>query len=89
MIDGKGNVIKLRGIINVKTMQSLDAPKKILVPLNKFLQLVKKARSAFNRFLAGVARQTELCSLHYKEWCLVPSIIKDRIIAYVQETYIG
>jgi len=88
-IDGEGNVIRLRGRINVKTVQSLDAPKKILVPLNKYLQPVKKAGSVFNRFLADMARRPKLCPLHYKEWRLVPGVVKDRIVAYMRVSYIG
>ena len=88
-IDGEGNVTRIRGRINVKTVQSLDAPKKILVPLNKYLQPIKKAGSVFNRFLADVARRPELCPLHYKDWRLVPGVVKDRIVAYVRVSYIG
>ena len=88
IIDGEGNAIKLRGRISVKTMQSLDASKNILVSLNKFLQPMKKAESVFNRFLADVAKWPELCPLRYRELQLVPRVVKDRVIAYLQVSYI-
>ena len=59
------------------------------MPLNKYLQPVKKAGSVFNRFLTDVVRQLELCPLHYKEWRLVPGAIKDRVVAYLRVSYIG
>ena len=89
IIDGEGNIIKLSGRITVKTMQSLDALKKIQVSLNKFLQPTKKAGSVFNRFLVDVARRRELCPIHYKEWHLVLGVVKDRVTVYVRVGYIG
>lgn len=87
MEDGEGHFIKLRGRINVRAVQSLDAPKKILMPFNKYLQPVKKAGSVFNRFLADVARGPELCPLQHKEWRLVPGIFKDQVIVCIRKKF--
>jgi len=48
LIDGQGTVSKLRGRITVKVVLGLDVSSRILVPLNKFLQPLKKAASVFN-----------------------------------------
>ena len=84
LIDGQGIVSKLRGRITVKVVLGLDISNRILVPLNKFLQLVKKAGSVFNRFIADVAKRPRFCPLNYKDWRLVPSLFKDRILNYIR-----
>jgi len=81
------HAIKLKGLINVKTIQCLKAPKKVLVPLNKFQQPMKKAGSVFNRSPDDVARRPELCSLHHKEWRLVARVFKDRVLVYIRVTF--
>jgi len=53
----KGTWVKLRGRITVKVVLSLDVSSRVLVPLNKFLQSVKKARGVFNQFLTDIAKR--------------------------------
>ena len=65
-------------------VHGLDVSSRILVPLSKFLQPVKKAGSMFNQFVADVAKRPRFCPLNNKEWRLVPSLFKDRIINYIR-----
>ena len=78
---------KLKGCLTVKVVHALDAPKRAMVPLNKFFQPIKRAGSLFNRFLTDIAKRANLCPLNYKEWRLVPSIFKDQNRNYIRVSY--
>ncbi|RAL47467.1 hypothetical protein DM860_011205 [Cuscuta australis] len=83
-IDAQGNVSKLRGRITVNVVIGLDAGTRILVPMNKLLQPVKKAGGLFNRFLANIAKRPRFCSINYSDWRVVPTLYKNRILDYIK-----
>jgi len=67
----------------IKVVHGLDALKRVVVPLNRFLQPLKRPENLFNRSLIDVVVRAELCPLNYKEWRLVPLICEDWIINYI------
>ncbi|VFQ59844.1 unnamed protein product [Cuscuta campestris] len=73
-IYAQGNMSKLRGRITVKVVIGLDAGTRILVPMNKLLQPVKKAGDLFNRFLADIAKRPQFCPISYSDWSVVPTL---------------
>ncbi|VFQ79582.1 unnamed protein product [Cuscuta campestris] len=87
-IDAQGNVNKLRGRITVNVVIGLDAGTRILVPMNKLLQLVKKAGGLFNRFLADIAKRPRFCPINYSDWRVVPTLYKNRILDYIKKKFV-
>ncbi|VFQ79494.1 unnamed protein product [Cuscuta campestris] len=87
-IDAQGNVSKLRGRISVKVVVGLDAGTRILVPMNKLLQPVKKAGGLFNRFLADIAKRPRFCPLNYSDWRVVPTLYKKRILEFIKKKFV-
>ncbi|VFQ86558.1 unnamed protein product [Cuscuta campestris] len=87
-IDAQGNVSKLRGRITVNVVIGLDVGTRILVPMNKLLQPVKKAGGLFNRFLANIAKRPRFCPINYSDWRVVPTLYKNRILDYIKKKFV-
>lgn len=75
IIDEQGNAKRFGGRISVNVAYKLLPPERIMVPLNKLLEPIKKAGTLFNRFLADVAKRPTLCPLNYGDWQLLPQIL--------------